>query len=467
MADAKRALVVSFSALPAPSGKARRLAAALEALGPRLSVDALTAKVEGEAHIERYASARLLRVPMSGELHTRAQTFERALRRQLLGEDYDLVLLGDAFGALPVLQRRAQTAFRLVFDGCDLQRQLWPLVSPELGEEPRFRHRLLRLERHALGRADLVLSGSEAQDALLGNLGVSPLHLRRLWPSVATGTSSSNFAPPASPFLLAALARGADWEGLATAVRAVGLSRERGTAVRLSIAGPLPPAERQRLRDLAELLKIGEALELRGEIPENRVAEFLGNASACLCTIRLPSGAESAALGGHRVVEALAAGRPVLVADTPALRELGGAAAVYLASDEPAELAEALIRLASQPAVAETLGRDGKKRARELFDAGIQKRTWLNLARELLAPSGSGLTESSASTQQPLDGDSPTLSVESTRYTQAPGEREDTRPVPDAPVQEEPTHAGGPVRSQGDEWFRSQLPNEETPIKSA
>ena len=51
------------------------------------------------SHIEKYQGARLLRVPVgSGDLASRIQAFERAVRRQLQSEEYALAHFTDPFG---------------------------------------------------------------------------------------------------------------------------------------------------------------------------------------------------------------------------------------------------------------------------------------------------------------------------------------------------------------------------------
>ena len=77
---------------------------------------------------------------------------------------------------------------------------------------------------------------------------------------------------------------------------------------------------------------------------------------------------------GLPIVEAMAAGTPVVAADVPGLREAGGEAALYVAPGDAAGLAAALERVLSEPALAAELVRRGRLRAAELsWDTTAQK----------------------------------------------------------------------------------------------
>ncbi len=80
---------------------------------------------------------------------------------------------------------------------------------------------------------------------------------------------------------------------------------------------------------------------------------------------------------GLPVVEAMAAGVPVLVSDSGALPETGGEAALVLPAGDPAAWAEGIQRLLGDPELAETMRRRGRERA-----AGL---TWERTARETVA----------------------------------------------------------------------------------
>ncbi|HEX4460391.1 MAG TPA: glycosyltransferase, partial [Polyangia bacterium] len=120
----------------------------LKALAPRYSVDVLTLRAGTMAFQERFMKTRMLRVPVVGSLGEQVEMFRRAIRRQLEGEEYDVVHLRSAWGGLAVL---AGASGKLVYE-----------VARSTEGEPRAADAGLALELAAeeqlcLEKADLVL----------------------------------------------------------------------------------------------------------------------------------------------------------------------------------------------------------------------------------------------------------------------------------------------------------------------
>jgi len=138
---------------------------------------------------------------------------------------------------------------------------------------------------------------------------------------------------------------------------------------RLLMAGPWSARRLARLRRHAAGVGADGRIEWLGYLPGGRLRALREGALATL----VPSRKEGF---GLPVLEAMAAGVPVLASDTPALREVGGDAAAYLPPDAPAAWARAIDELAADPAEREARGRSGRARAAEF--------TWERTARALV-----------------------------------------------------------------------------------
>jgi glycosyltransferase involved in cell wall biosynthesis len=124
---------------------------------------------------------------------------------------------------------------------------------------------------------------------------------------------------------------------------------------RLALAGQ--GADEGRLRHLADELNVSDRLHFIGEIPPQRIAEFL----ACLDVFVFPSQAETFGLAA---VEAASAGVPSVVTDLPVLREVlsfeGKPAAIFVDATDDARLSAAVSSVLADSTLREELCRNAK-----------------------------------------------------------------------------------------------------------
>ncbi len=145
----------------------------------------------------------------------------------------------------------------------------------------------------------------------------------------------------------------------------------------LALAGQ--GAERDALAGLAEELGCGARLHLVGELPPERVGDFL----RALDVFVFPSRAETFGLAA---VEAAQAGVPVVANALPVLREVlatrDGPCALFADAEDDAALAQAVRRLERDPELAARLVRSGRGLAgrfpvdamAEAYDALLRER---------------------------------------------------------------------------------------------
>jgi glycosyltransferase involved in cell wall biosynthesis len=124
-----------------------------------------------------------------------------------------------------------------------------------------------------------------------------------------------------------------------------------------------PRAEARRLGVSADRVRV------LGRIPDADLAVVLSRASALVA----PSRAEGF---GLPVLEAMAAGIPVVSSDAPALVEVGGGATVVVKRDDPAALAHALSEVVTDDELRKRLMSAGRERAAEYTWEGAASRLW-------------------------------------------------------------------------------------------
>ena len=136
--------------------------------------------------------------------------------------------------------------------------------------------------------------------------------------------------------------------------------------IRLVMTGGWSRRRLDRLRAHAAAQGAGGRIDWLGHVPAARLAALRRDALACLVPSRIEG-------FGLPVLEALAAGTPVVASDIPALRESGGDAATYRHPDDPDAWARAIEHLANHPEERAGIAERGRAHA-----AGF---TWERTAR--------------------------------------------------------------------------------------
>jgi glycosyltransferase involved in cell wall biosynthesis len=213
-----------------------------------------------------------------------------------------------------------------------------------------------RAQLKLLHRASAIVAVSQATADDLSQLGVSPdrLVVAPLGATPLPHPDLSSIAQLPDRSYLLTVGETSPRKGYPLLLHA--FSRVRGD-VALVIVGP-PASDEQRLRSLIAELGISARVRRMGPVSDAALAGLYRGALA-LC---FPSVAEGF---GLPVLEAMAAGVPVLARDIPVARELAGDAALFIAGDDPRGWTDAIGRIVSEPALRSALADAGLERAAE------------------------------------------------------------------------------------------------------
>ena len=244
----------------------------------------------------------------------------------------------------------------------DLAALRHPGLLPE--RQVRQQHALIGVLRTAaavltVSRAtaqDVVDLGIDAQRVVVAPLGLSPLPQPTELPAGLR---------PAGDYILT-VGETVPRKGYEVLIEALA---RLGGDLKLVMVGP-PGAAEEAIRRRASELGVTARLRRLGAVPDGALASLYAGALA-LC---FPSVAEGF---GLPVLEAMAAGTPVLVSDIPVMRELTAGAALYVGHGTGRGWAEAIEGLISAPTSRERLGAAGRLRAAEF--------TWEKTASATLA----------------------------------------------------------------------------------
>jgi glycosyltransferase involved in cell wall biosynthesis len=388
LSDLPRLLLCSFDVIPGPSGSSRRLTEYLKALPDRFSVVVLSAKTPDHSHIEKYQGARLLRVPVgAGNLASRIQAFERAVKRQLDSEEYALAHFTDPFGGYVLCEMKGDYGYRLIYEAQTFPSQELRYTHPQTEGDKRFLAKVRRQELFCLMNADLVITGSETTRTYIQSLGASTDQTRVMRAPVDVGPYTPDVvgAPDGQPMRLMYLGSQAGWQGVPTLLRALALALEQGAEVKLTLVGPRHPDWQPHLEELAKELGIQEQVEFQPPVQHDDLVKVL--ALADVGVLPLDDVDRNRLQGGPlaKTSEYLAAGRPVLAADLPVTRELlPSSATIFHPPGDARALADCITELARDVPRRVELGREARAFAEQELDAGLIRGRLLDIYDELL-----------------------------------------------------------------------------------
>ncbi|WP_370643922.1 glycosyltransferase [Myxococcus sp. RHSTA-1-4] len=429
----------------------------------RFSVVVLSAKTPDHSHIEKYQGARLLRVPVgSGDLASRIQAFERAVRRQLESEEYALAHFTDPFGGYALCEMKADYGYRLIYEAQTFPSQELRYTHPQTEGDRRFLSKVRRQELFCLMNADLIITGSRTTRAHIQSLGASEelIHVLRAPVDLQPYAPDVLGIPDGQPLRLMYLGSQVGWQGLPTLLRAMALA-VRQADVRLTLVGARHADWQPHLDDLVKELGLQERVEFQPPVAHDDLAKVL--ALADVGVLPMDDVERNRQQGGPlaKVSEYFAAGRPVIAADLPVTRELipPGTALFFPPGDTQA-LAQHIVELARDVPRRVELGRKARAHAEEVLDAGLIRGKLLDLYDSLLdkrsvpvAPRGEDdLPSPTTVTGTPTNRLAALLPPEGTPVTrkpEPPGTRASAPPASNEPSREELPLVMGQVLDEG------------------
>lgn len=307
---------------------------------------------------------RVVTVRVRGGPTTRRAAYLAAALKHIASRDADLVFTRDLGLAAHALNLPARLRVPLVYESHGLSAivsaALGALLSTAPSASPRKQKRLLLREQSVWRKAEgyVTITAALAED-LRERFG--PREALAVVPDGVRLRPDRRFEEPepsASPLVVYA-GHLYPWKGVDTLLHAL----DRAPHLRALIVGghPLEP-DLPRLRALATTLALGSRVGFTGLVPPEAVPGHLARADVLV----LPNSATTISArytSPLKLFEYLAAGRPIVASDLPALREIlqHGSNAWLVPPDDPAALAAGMERVTGDADLARRL-------AREAFD---------------------------------------------------------------------------------------------------
>lgn len=193
-------------------------------------------------------------------------------------------------------------------------------------------------------------------------------------PSTAIPSDVANRYGLKKPFVL--YVGDGDWrKNIEGMIGGLARARAEGIEVDLAWAGKLAPSRIESLEREARAAGVSDAVHALGYVPDDDLRELYRAARAHLFVSRAEG-------FGLTVVEAMAAGCPVITTKAGSLAEVAGDSALAVDPEDHAAIGEAIARLCRQDSLRDELIERGKERAPQ-FSNEIQARAMLDVYKRV------------------------------------------------------------------------------------
>jgi len=383
-----RVLLTGFCAVPGPRRAGVQLRHVIRALTPHHSVDLLVVREGEQAYVERQGSVRVLRVPThDADQRTAIQAFQRALKRQLEGAEYDVVHCRDAWSGIPVLEARGRLGYAVVYD----------LARAPLGEsalDPELDAQYGRDEEACLLAADMILAPTQhAVKALQGRGKPERVHLSP--PGVDVDRFDWDEATKSGPPRILYAGSIDPGRGVRVVIRAMA-AIVREVDARLVIAGPpISGKFEQALRDGTRELGLADKVDFVGPVDHDQLPALIATATVCVVPAAADLTPNPTVVFPTKLLEYMACKRAVVAPrrETVAMVVENNREALLFEPGDPIDLARKVLRLIGEPVLRDRIAAAAYDRVRRDFTASAARRALRNAYEALAEKFGGQFSE--------------------------------------------------------------------------
>ncbi len=389
-----RVLYVAFDVVPSPKGASTHITHFVRGLVEAGHQVRLITAGDGQLPAEdEYAGAAMTRVPTGTGTHflARAMTFDAAVLDHLrTAEPYQVAHYRSVWGGLALAHAKAEAGYKTLFEVNGLPsvelKYHYPALRASDPNAAALLDKIRAQEQATLALSDAVICPSAVTRAYLGSLGVP----RGKITVIPNGVSPSDFAATSLPAagrvpVMLYIGTLADWQGLELLVEAMPRVLAERPAL-LRIVGRGRGWQRKALAKRIRKLGLEAAVSVEAAVPHHLVPALLAEADLCVAPLALNDRNVTQGCCPIKVLEGMAAGRPLVAANLPVVRELAreGVDALLYAPGAADDLARQLLRVLGDRALAERLAASAAERARTQFSWHAAQKKLLRVYEQLL-----------------------------------------------------------------------------------
>ena len=333
--------------------------------------------------------ARVTRVSqdLAQNFLARAVHFGRAISSHLaIHHNYDVVHFRNIWDGFEIAQNKKKYGYKTLFEVNGLPSIELKYHYPGLDSD--LLSKIKEQEIATLHLSDAIICPSRVTRDYIASLGLN----RKLVTVIPNGVSPSDFSASPLPArgerapVLLYIGTLADWQGLDIVIKALPKILEQ-QPVRLQIVGRGRSRQRKMLAKQIRRLGVEEYVVVQPAVPHHEIPALIASADICVAPLGLNDRNVTQGACPIKLLEYMAAGRPMLASNMPIVRELvrEDVDALLFSPNDPDDLARQTLALLNDFELSKRLAESASQRALSKFTWHESQKKLLKVYEKLLA----------------------------------------------------------------------------------
>ncbi|MBL8090245.1 MAG: glycosyltransferase family 4 protein [Anaerolineales bacterium] len=318
-------LYTAFDIVPSPKGASTHILHNLRGLvNSQFDVHLITPNDGLLPTEDTIEGAKVTRISqdLSQNFLARAVHFGKSVMSHLaLHQDYDVVHFRNIWDGFSITQNKNKFKYKTLFEVNGLPSIELKYHYPGLDSE--LLSKIKEQEIATLHLSDAIICPSHVTRDYIASLGLD----RKLVTVIPNGVSPSDFSPSPLPIrenripVLLYIGTLANWQGLDVLIKALPKILEH-QPVKLQIVGRGRSRQRKMLAKQIRKLGLEEYVLIQPAVPHHEIPQLISEADICVAPLGLNDRNVTQGACPIKVLEYMAAGRPLLASNMPIVREL-------------------------------------------------------------------------------------------------------------------------------------------------
>ncbi|MBC7877065.1 MAG: glycosyltransferase family 4 protein [Anaerolineales bacterium] len=374
-------LYTAFDIVPSPKGASTHILHNLRGLVNRNYDIHLLTPSDGILPLEdSIEGSQVTRVAqdLTQNFLSRAIHFGKAVLTHLtLNPNYDVVQYRNIWDGLHIAQNKKRFGYKTLFEVNGLPSIELKYHYPGLDSD--LLSKIKEQEIATLHLSDAIICPSRVTRDYIASLGLN----RKLVTVIPNGVSASDFSASPLPAregrvpVLLYIGTLADWQGLDIVVKALPKILEQKN-VQLHIVGRGRSRQRKMLAKQIRKLGVEGSVFVQPAVPHHEIPALIAESDICVAPLGLNDRNVTQGACPIKVLEYMAAGRPLLASNMPIVRELvrEDVDALLFSPNDPDDLARQTLTLLNDLELSKRLAQSASERA-------LTKFTWHESQKKL------------------------------------------------------------------------------------